>query len=69
MGLDDEVHRPAELYAALVDRLTFGGNIIAAGTVSYRLAHPPHSVPAPAPPRAVTLLRNASGGLPGPADC
>ena len=27
------------LCAAIVDRLTFGGNIIATGTVSYRLAH------------------------------
>ncbi len=27
------------LCAAIVDRLTFGGNIIETGTVSYRLAH------------------------------
>jgi hypothetical protein len=27
------------LCAAIVDRLTFGGNIIEAGTDSYRLAH------------------------------
>jgi len=27
------------LYAAIVDRLTFGGNIIETGTSSYRLAH------------------------------
>jgi hypothetical protein len=29
---------PRRLCAALVDRLTFGGNIIEAGTDSYRLA-------------------------------
>ena len=29
----------ARLCAAIVDRLTFGGNIIETGTVSYRLAH------------------------------
>ena len=28
------------LCAAIVDRLTFGGNIIETGTTSYRLAHP-----------------------------
>jgi DNA replication protein DnaC len=27
------------LYAAIVDRLTFGGNIVETGTDSYRLAH------------------------------
>ncbi len=27
------------LYAAIVDRLTFGGNIIETGSDSYRLAH------------------------------
>ena len=27
------------LCAAIVDRLTFGGNIIETGTTSYRLAH------------------------------
>ncbi|MCV7256909.1 hypothetical protein H7J86_32515 [Mycobacterium hackensackense] len=27
------------LYAAIVDRLTFGGTIIETGTASYRLAH------------------------------
>jgi len=27
------------LCAAIVDRLTFGGNIIETGTASYRLAH------------------------------
>ncbi len=28
-----------ELFAAIVDRLTFGGNIIETGSDSYRLAH------------------------------
>ena len=32
------VHRP-RLCAAIVDRLTSGGNIIETGTESYRLAH------------------------------
>jgi predicted nucleic acid-binding protein len=31
--------RMARLCAAIVDRLTFGGNIIETGTVCYRLAH------------------------------
>jgi len=30
---------PLRLCAAIVDRLTFGGNIIETGTDSYRLAH------------------------------
>ena len=36
--LDQDLHRP-RLCAAIVDRLTFAGNIIETGTVSYRLAH------------------------------
>jgi DNA replication protein DnaC len=40
------------LWAAIVDRLTFAGNLIETGTVSYRLAHAPRA----AAPRA------ASGG-------
>jgi hypothetical protein len=35
--LDQDLHRP-RLCAAIVDRLTFGGNIIETGTDSYRLA-------------------------------
>ena len=31
--------RKVEITAAIVDRLTFGGNIIETGTDSYRLAH------------------------------
>lgn len=34
------------LCAAIVDRLTFGGNIIETGTTSYRLAHTKRDVPA-----------------------
>ena len=30
---------PTRLCAAIIDRLTFAGNIIETGTVSYRLAH------------------------------
>jgi hypothetical protein len=36
-SLDQDLHRP-RLCAAIVDRLTFGGNIIETGTNSYRLA-------------------------------
>ncbi len=32
-------HAKPRLCAAIVDRLTFGGNIIETGTDSYRLAH------------------------------
>jgi hypothetical protein len=31
--------RDGQISAAIVDRLTFGGNIIETGTDSYRLAH------------------------------
>jgi len=37
-GLDQDVHQP-EALRCIVDRLTFGGNIIETGTVSYHLAH------------------------------
>jgi hypothetical protein len=36
--LDEDVHRPAAC-SAIVDRLTFAGQIIETGTTSYRLAH------------------------------
>ena len=32
-------YRSLRLCAAIVDRLTFGGNIIETGTTSYRLTH------------------------------
>ncbi|WP_100470932.1 IS21-like element helper ATPase IstB [Mycobacteroides abscessus] len=35
------------LCAAIVDRLTFGGNIIETGTASYRLAHTKNQLPQP----------------------
>jgi hypothetical protein len=35
--LDQDLHRP-RLYAAIVDRLTFAGQIIETGTTSYLLA-------------------------------
>jgi DNA replication protein DnaC len=38
LGLD-KTFTDARLCAAIVDRLTFGGNIIETGTDSYRLAH------------------------------
>ncbi len=38
LRLDQNVHRP-RLCAAIVDRLTFCGNIIEAGTQSFRLSH------------------------------
>ena len=34
------------LCAAIVDRLTFGGNIVETGTASYRLAHTRQNMPA-----------------------
>ena len=37
--LDQDLHRSPRLCAAIVDRLTFAGQIIETGTVSYRLAH------------------------------
>ena len=36
LRLDEDIHRPATC-AAIVDRLTFAGQIIETGTVSYRL--------------------------------
>jgi hypothetical protein len=36
---EGERGRPLRLCAAIVDRLTFGGNIIETGTDCYRLAH------------------------------
>jgi hypothetical protein len=36
--LDEDDHRPAAC-SAIVDRLTFAGQIIETGTTSYRLAH------------------------------
>ncbi len=36
--LDEDVHRPPALCAAIVARLTFGSNIIETETDSYRLA-------------------------------
>jgi len=38
LRLDQDLHRP-RLCAAIVDRLTFAGQIIDTGTTSYRLAH------------------------------
>jgi hypothetical protein len=35
----DQTFTDPRLCAAIVDRLTFAGNIIETGTVSYRLAH------------------------------
>ena len=37
LRLDQDLHRPPPV-RAIVDRLTFGGNIIETGTQSYRLA-------------------------------
>ena len=37
LRLDQDLHRP-RLCTVIVDRLTFGGNIIETGTDSYRLA-------------------------------
>jgi hypothetical protein len=40
-----ELRRNRRLCAAIVDRLTFGGNIIETGTDSYRLAHTKNNQP------------------------
>jgi IstB-like ATP binding protein len=58
LPLDQDLHRP-RLCAAIVDRLTFAGQIIETGTESYRLAHarrqqqrpPKPSLPRPADAR------------------
>ena len=42
--LDELMTLDGALCAAIVDRLTFGGNIIETGTDSYRLAHTRQSV-------------------------
>jgi DNA replication protein DnaC len=49
------------LCAAIVDRLTFGGNIIETGTDSYRLARTraQHHEPPPAPPNTKTAAAKA----------